>query len=92
MPHIDKSDGNPIAELLHLVVYKRGKQADSGFGVIHGVKRFNRIAAGAFALAVFPFSFKFLDVRAVTQHNPTEVACCIGRADRSMKSVFREQR
>ena len=88
---VDEPDGDPVAELLHLVVDIGFELGDRRLRVPHGVHRFDLLAPRALALAVFPLGLKLLDVRGVAQHDAAEVAGRVGRADRAAEAQLGQQ-
>ena len=91
MARVDEPDGDPVAELFDLVVDVWLELGDRRLRVPHGVHRLDLLAAGAFALAVFPLGLKLLDVRGVAQHDAAEIAGRVGRADRAPEAQLCQQ-
>ena len=56
------------------------------------VHRFIDVLTGTLGLAVLPFGLLHLDVRAVAQHDVTEVGRRLGQIDPAAKAVFAQQR
>jgi len=70
----------------------RHKLLEDGFRVLHDIERNIRFLAAARALAVAPFGFKLLNVRAVAQHDVAEVVGGSCGVHRTLESVFIQQR
>ena len=61
---VDKPNGNARSNLNQVAIHAGLKELQHIFGILHVVKGFDQVCARAFPLAVFPFGFKLLDMRA----------------------------
>ena len=69
MAHVHKADLQPGGQLHFRLIIHADEQLHGRFGVLHRVHRLNRGVTGTLCLAVFPLSFKFLNVRTILQHD-----------------------
>ena len=90
MAHIRKTDLNAVADRDPLSVLAWHKQLYGIQGILHHIHRLILRLSCSSALAVAPLCLKFLDVRAVTQHNVAEIRCRECGKDLSLKSILRK--
>ncbi|MPN01008.1 hypothetical protein SDC9_148207 [bioreactor metagenome] len=92
MPRVGKTNVNPIVERKLLIVGMRNKELERALRVLHGIERNIGGFAAARALAVSPFCFKLLNVRAVAEHDVAEVAGGLRCVNGPAKAVLIKQR
>ena len=92
MPHVHESHLDARGQLHTLCIVHTNKQFQGRFGILHRIHGFHRLCTGALPLAVFPLSFKFLNVRRVPQHDAAQLHCGVRGVDLSPEAVARQQR
>ena len=88
MTDIGKADRKSLADLAGVVIAHRMQSGDGALRVVHIVQRDVGIFAGALGLPVAPFGFLFLNVGAVPEHNPAQVASFLGGVDTALEAIF----
>ena len=91
MAHVHKADLQPGGQLHFRLIIHADEQLHGRFGVLHRVHRFNRGVTGTLCLAVFPLSFKFLNVRRVPQHNVAQLRGRLGGVNFTPEAVAHQQ-
>ena len=92
MAGVDEAQRDVVADVHKLSDLTGTEAVDGRLHVVKVVHRFIDFLAGTLGLAVLPFGLLHLDVRAVAQHDVTEVGRRLGQIDPAAKAVFAQQR
>ena len=92
MTGVDKAQRDVVADVDELADLAGAEAVDSRLHVVKVVHRLIDVLAGTLGLAVLPFGLLHLDVRAVAQHDVTEIGRRLGQIDPAAKTVLAQQR
>ena len=92
MGHVAEADGEPFPDLQQLAVAHRAEMLNGVLGVLHGKQRLHQSLAGPLVLTVLVFGFALVDLGAVNEHDPAQIAGLSSGVDRSVKALLEQQR
>ena len=92
MTCVIETDAHFIVEFHKLIVENRLYELQGFLRVLFGVQRLHERSAGSGVLSVLPFSFLFVDVSAVQQHDPQQVRSRIRAVDLPFEPSLHKKR
>ena len=92
MTGINKAYFNSVTKPAFFFIIVWHKHFQCRNSIVGCVQRFKCFTACTFVFAVAPFSFKFLNMCRVAQHNVAQIHCGVGGVDFTFKTTLYKQR